>query len=449
MKRWTVTALLSGLLAAAALPTAVGATPTPVDAVSPPAVVAPVASAQAGEAGDSLRVFLVTFDQGAAVWERFGHNAIRVRDPVAGTDIAYHWGLFDMAEEGFLVEFLQGRMFYEMGSADAPWLIDAYRRVGREATVQELALTAAQAAELQEFLEWNVRPENRRYRYDYFRDNCSTRVRDALDRALGGALHDALAARPTDWTYRSQAVALTTRDALLTTGMDLGLGPLADQPITRWELAFIPMRLRDDLRELSVIRDGERRPLVVTERALAALGDEDPSLAGSGSSAGSPTPMGRVAGQLFAGLLLGGLLGGAGLLASVGGPAPARLGRWLLATLGAVWGLVAGALGVIVLGLWTLTDHEFAWRNENLLQANPLALGLVVLVPLAVLAGRGDRTAWRLAVALLVFSVLGLVVHPLPLTPQANLPVITLFLPVHLGLAFALYRARDAAALRG
>ena len=68
----------------------------------------------------------------------------------------------------------------------------------------------------------------------------------------------------------------------------------------------------------------------------------------------------------------------------------------LLALGGAAWGLAAGVLGCILLALWVLTDHEFAWRNENLLQTNPLALGLVVLVPVAVLRG-GSRGAFLLA----------------------------------------------------
>ena len=97
------------------------------------------------EALDSLRVFLLTFEPGAAVWERFGHNALWIHDPAAGTDFAYHWGLFDMSEEGFLLEFIRGRMVYSVGAADALRLLEAYRRVGRDATVQELALTNAQA----------------------------------------------------------------------------------------------------------------------------------------------------------------------------------------------------------------------------------------------------------------------------------------------------------------
>ncbi|MDX1674881.1 MAG: DUF4105 domain-containing protein [Longimicrobiales bacterium] len=432
MKRRLPTPLTVSLTAALlAAPTAAfaqrAAAPIQPAAQEPGARPAPVT----GPAADSLRVFLLTFGPGAEVWERFGHNAIWIHDPVAGTDIAYHWGLFDMSEQGFMLEFLQGRMVYSMGSVGTDRLMDAYRRAGRDATVQELALTVAEAESLQQFVQWNVRPENRRYRYDYFRDNCSTRVRDALDDALGGALRATLADRPAGHTYRSQAVALTAEDVLLTSGMDLGLGPLADQPITRWELAFIPMRLRDDLRTLTVRRGGRAVPMVVDERELDALGPEDPS------RAGPPSPARRTLGHLLAGLLAAGAVVGLARLARRGS-GTGRAAGWALAAVGGLWGLVAGALGTIVFALWAFTDHEFAWRNENLLQVNPLALGLAVLAPVALGAGKAVGVARKLALTLLGLSLLGLLVHPLPVTPQANLAIIVAALPIHAAMAYAL-----------
>lgn len=397
--------------------------------------------AQAQQAPDGPRAYLLTFGPGAAVWERFGHNALWIHDPEAGTDDAYHYGLFDMSEEGFMLHFLQGRMWYSMGEAPGPWLIDAYRRYGRDVTVQELRLTPDQVLRLQAFLEWNMRPENRVYRYDYFQDNCSTRIRDALDRVMDGTLEETLGDRPSPVTYRAQAVALTAEDGLLTTAMDLGLGPLADQPITRWDLAFIPMRLRDDLRALTVEADGERVPLVASERDLPATARPDESLAAAPARTTPPT---RAPGLLLIGLLIGGILAGAGRVA-VREQAPAgwrTAARWTLSLGGSLWGLLSGVLGTVLLALWTLTDHEFAWRNENLLQTNPLALALVVLVPLAVMAGRRRSAARFVALVLAGLSLVGLALHPLPLTAQQNLPVIALAMPIHLGLAWAMWRWR-------
>jgi hypothetical protein len=384
--------------------------------------------------GDSLRVYLLTMGPGAAVWERFGHNAIWIHDPAAGTDIAYHWGLFDMSEAGFLTEFLKGRMVYSMGDASALRLVEAYRRVGRDVTVQELALTVSQAAALQTFVQWNVRPENRRYRYDYFRDNCSTRVRDALDDAVGGVLQRELSAVPSEQTYRSEAFTRTADDVLLTTGMDLGLGPLADQPISRWELAFIPMRLRDDVRRITVNRDGQPLPLVAEEEHLDAL-------VAVGAGLPETSPIRRVLGHLLVGLALGGLLVGASVLGTgTGGSKRLRSGaRWLAGALGSVWGLGAGLLGLLLLAIWTLTDHEFGWTNENLLQVNPLALALVVMVPRAI-ARSGWVRATHWAGFLLGLSLFGLFLNPLPVTPQANLAIIALALPMHVAVFYVLWR---------
>src|SRR5690606_16810840 len=114
-----------GALGAAGASPAAAAAPRPADGVPQ---------------GEHVRAYLLTFGPGDAVWERFGHNALRIVDPARGVDIAYHYGLFDMSEAGFLAEFLKGRMFYSMGAADAALLVDAYRRTGRDVYIQELRI---------------------------------------------------------------------------------------------------------------------------------------------------------------------------------------------------------------------------------------------------------------------------------------------------------------------
>jgi hypothetical protein len=109
------------------------------------------------------------------------------------------------------------------------------------------------------------------------------------------------------------------------------------------------------------------------------------------------------------------------------------------------WGSLAGLAGVVLAGLWGFTDHVMAYRNENLFQANPLALALVVLVPLG-LAGSGRAGRWGrvLAVGLAALSLLGFVLQVLPGVDQVNGPVIALALPIHLGFAIGLLRALHA-----
>ena len=108
-------------------------------------------------------------------------------------------------------------------------MIAAYHELGRTITLQRLDLTPAQAAALRDFVQWNSLDENKYYRYDYFRDNCSTRLRDAIDRVLGGALRARdrhRAARRSRIAARACASRTAIRPVQL--GIDVALGRPAD-----------------------------------------------------------------------------------------------------------------------------------------------------------------------------------------------------------------------------
>ena len=180
---------------------------------------APLPRGPAASPDTVLTVYLMTMGPGRQVWERFGHNAIWIHDPVHGTDQTYNYGLFDFHQQNFLLRFVQGRMWYWMRGYPAQSYVESYRRANRSVWVQELEIPPAARRELQRFLEWNELPENRFYHYDYYRDNCSTRVRDALDRALGGAIRGATAELPSGKTYRFHTQRLTTNDPPIYTGL--------------------------------------------------------------------------------------------------------------------------------------------------------------------------------------------------------------------------------------
>jgi hypothetical protein len=104
-----------------------------------------------------------------------------------------------------LLRFVQGRMLYWVADGDALLTQMAYNRDNRAVEIQELALTPAQRVVVRDYIAWNMREENRFYRYDYFRDNCSTRVRDVLDLALGGELKSQFSAAPSGMSFRDEA----------------------------------------------------------------------------------------------------------------------------------------------------------------------------------------------------------------------------------------------------
>ncbi|MEP6687083.1 MAG: DUF4105 domain-containing protein [Gemmatimonadales bacterium] len=373
-----------------------------------------------------LTVYLMTFGPGARVWERFGHNAIWIHDPVHRTDDAYNYGLFDFAQENFILRFVRGQMWYWMAGFPADRYVAQYQRDNRSVWVQELELTPAARQELQAFLQWNAEPEHRFYHYDYYRDNCSTRVRDAIDRVLGGTLRTQTENVPTSATYRFHTQRLTANDPPIYTGLLLALGERVDQPIFAWDEMFLPLKMREHVRLVTVPGpNGGRLPLVRSERTLFE----------STAPAPPDAPPNWLRWYLAAGLAIGVT---AWLLArEARGSGLARFG---FVVVGGGWMLLAGLAGVVLAGLWGLTDHVAAACNENLLQMSPLAL--LVLPGITGSRGRRGRLAAVAATAVAGLSALGLGLKLLPAMDQVNGPIIALALPAQIGIAAGLNRLR-------
>lgn len=389
------------------------------------------AQAPAAEPGAELEVYLLTMGPGDAVWEKFGHNAIWIHDPARGTDQAYNYGMFDFEAEDFFPRFIEGDMLYWMAGYDARRTVIAYASMNRSVYAQKLNLTPEQERRLQEFLWWNEREENRFYPYDYYRDNCSTRVRDALDRVLGGQIEAALDTVATGTSYRWHTRHLTGDDVPVYTALDLAMGHPTDGELSAWEEAFLPMRLMRHVRDVRVLNEaGEPVPLVASEEVLFEAQREPLPAA----------PPERTLLYLMAGALVGALMAGLGVLAARGSAA----GRAGLVVVGVAWALLAGVLGTTISLLWALTDHYATYANENVLQFNPLPLALVVLLPLFVLRNRAIHVAQWVAWTIAGFSVLGWLLQVFPGLDQENGAIIALALPIHCGLAWAVWRLARA-----
>lgn len=380
--------------------------------------------------GDELEISVITMGQGDQVWERFGHNALWIRDNMRGTDIAWNWGVFDFAAPDFVLRFVTGETRYWMEGNDVAATMQHYRQLGRSITVQRLALTPAQKVAIRDYVDWNSRPENRFYRYDYYLDNCSTRLRDVIDRAIGGQLRRATDGIRTNTSFRSESIRLTEGMQLVQGGITTALGQPADVPITAWQQMFVPMRLRDHLRGVRVPgADGQLVPLVAEERVeympvRAPEPDEAPGL---------------LVRFTMAGILVAGLIAVLGWRATHD-RAPHTGARVALAIVGAMWATVSGVAGLALVGAWVGTRHIFWFQNENLLQLSPVALVLALLVPLALFRPRWARLAGGVAAIVAMIALLALVLKALPWFRQDNLPVIALALPVHLALAWSMLR---------
>ena len=379
------------------------------------------------EPGSNLTVYLLTFGWGDEVWERFGHNAIWIKDRARGTDTTYNWGMFSFEEPHFLRRFLTGDTRYWMEAFDLDSMLAEYKRRKRSILAQELNLTPAQRLKLQQFVQWNEQPQNKFYRYDYYRDNCSTRLRDALDHAVGGELQTSTVTRMTSGTYRFHTLRLLGDNFPLYTGANLALGHPADKPLSQWEEMFLPVRMANDLRTVRLTDStGAQIPFVRSEKALFTAGrPPEPS-----------APPNYLPWFVAAGILLAG--GMIGLVRSAEGGN--RLTLFVATAFATLWSLIAGVGGTALVIAWLFTKHHFMSRNENLLHFDPLSLALVVLVPLSIYGLRGVSKALKVAGLVASLSLLGFAAQGVSFFDQNNGEVIALAMPMNLAVWWAVHR---------
>ena len=358
------------------------------------------------------RIGVVTMAPGEVFFERFGHDAIVVAE--SGLEpVSYNFGYFDPSEPDFVANFARGRMMYWLVALPLAQDLQQYRAAGRGATLQWLDLPPAQARELADSLAARADSPAARYRYDYYRANCATMVRDALDQAMGGHLQAQLAGRSAGNSWRSESVRLARPAAWMWLGFDLLLGPAADRPLSRWEEAFVPMRLADSLRLAS---NSEGRALVAEEiELLPHYLDAEPA------------------------------------------EAPRRLWPWLLAGIGLAIALTlstrrarlhgalaagfwagTGLLGLLMSVLWLATEHTAGWANHNLLLCSPLALAMLPAARAWWQRRQAARWLFWLALLLLLGCGLALLLYGLQVRPQFQLGWIALLTPAHAVLAWQL-----------
>ncbi len=152
------------------------------------------------ERGRTLEVSVLTFANGEVLWERFGHNALVITDLNTGRSLAYNWGVFDFDSPDFLSRFLTGETRYWLDVYATDDMLRVYVGQDRSARMQVLALSDVQKAALADYVMWNAREEARYYRYDYYRENCST-PRARCPRPCAGRTPEAATPRTWRWPY--------------------------------------------------------------------------------------------------------------------------------------------------------------------------------------------------------------------------------------------------------
>lgn len=312
-----------------------------------------IAAAQPLQLSERSYIEVYTCAPGNQLYSQFGHTAIGVIDPRQNLHEVFNYGTFSFNTPHFYLKFCAGKLLYQLSTESYREFVYTYEHRGRQVVAQRLNLTLEQRQHLYELLEENSLPENCDYQYDFFFDNCATRVLDMLYHAFGESL---------TYTATDTLPQPSMRDCIhpyldgsqwTKTGIDLVLGSITDHRATSRQQSFIPDKLHDYLADCQI----DTLPLVSNTRLLVEskiVYDKTPWFL---------SPM-----LIFCLLLIAVVV------------MTFRLSATALVIFDRIYFCIIGLLGLLITLLWFATDHGATVGNLNLLWASPLFLVYVFTI---------------------------------------------------------------------
>jgi len=187
------------------------------------------------------RISLLTCSPGEELYSTFGHSALRVTDSSTQQDIVFNYGTFNFDEPGFYTKFVRGKLLYYLSTEEFQSFKQQYLYERRNMIEQVLNLSCTEKQKFVQLLQQNLMGDNKFYRYDFLFDNCTTRLRDLLEKAADTAvIFSYVVNKPT--TFRQHIFEyMEYNDKLWTKlGMDILLGNVTDAVMTNREAMYLP-----------------------------------------------------------------------------------------------------------------------------------------------------------------------------------------------------------------
>lgn len=355
-----------------------------------------------GGDGSGIYISMLTCSPGTEPYTLFGHTAIHMRNKqLKGFDFVFNYGLFDYNSKNFVYRFVKGETDYELGAEPTDFFMSRYVDEGHTVWEQELNLTAEEKQMLFALIVWNSQPENKMYRYNFLYDNCTTRARDALQRAMQEGVRVAYPQNNEQVTQRDIIHRYTAQSPWVELGIDLVLGCEVDRPLSQRDKMFVPERFHNLVKDATIeYPDGEVKPLVKKETVY------DPTVPLPQTSGLPATPM----------QVMWSVLALSAVLSIV---------DWRRKTVSLWWDVLLvgtqGVAGLLVAFLFFGSEHPAVGTNWLIVLLNPLVFVLIV----SWFMKRKRLMKWLEYVNLagIVFTLL-LFVLPLQQLPLALLPVV-------------------------
>ncbi|HET6768750.1 MAG TPA: DUF4105 domain-containing protein, partial [Chitinophagaceae bacterium] len=190
-----------------------------------------------------IRISLLTCTPGTELYSTFGHSALRVFDSTSNHDLVFNYGTFDFYDPGFTRKFVKGKLLYFVDTSSLPSFMAEYEYYKRGVTEQVINLACEEKKQMVAALYENIKEENKFYLYDFNYDNCTTRLRDILEKAAGKQLETKnIVPLPGATSFRHLIHTYLDRGGQQWSklGIDILLGTPMDKKVTNREAMFLP-----------------------------------------------------------------------------------------------------------------------------------------------------------------------------------------------------------------
>lgn len=214
------------------------------------------------QTGNDTIVYLITCNPGTETYSIYGHSALRIVNRLNNTDLVYNWGVFDFGTPNFAWKFAKGRLEYMLAVESMGNFLQTYLYEKRAVFSQRMNLSSSEIRQLIILINENLKPENIKYRYDFFYDDCSTRIRDILEKSVGDKLLYPPQESSDAPTFRDLTGKYQDPFPWLTFGIDMIMGSPGDKEATFRDMMFLPIDLQNCMSEAVVKRDGKMIPLL-------------------------------------------------------------------------------------------------------------------------------------------------------------------------------------------
>lgn len=204
---------------------------------------------------NNVKISLLTCSPGDELYTSYGHSAIRILDKNLNVDVVFNYGTFDFRTPYFYLKFLNGTLDYMLAASDYRRFLSIYEREQRGVIEREFLLSSSEKLEIENLLIENSRPENKFYRYDFFFDNCATRIRDVVYRVKGISDIPVPDGECDNLSFRDCLHSFVGPNEWSGFGIDLILGVRADIVTTQYERAMLPDYLEELLVEQHLVGD--------------------------------------------------------------------------------------------------------------------------------------------------------------------------------------------------